>query len=259
METLRSLWQHRELLFEMVSREIRARYKQSILGYFWIILNPLARLLVFSFVFSTIIKIKTPGAPYPIFLYVGLLPWILFTNSISFSMGGIVGGANLIKKVYFPREILPLAVVIAKVVDFFLASSVLVCFLIIYDVKITLMALWFFPIFLIQFMFTLGISLALSAFNLFYRDVKYLTDLLLVLGMYLTPIIYSVEAIPPKYRLILRLNPMAVIINAYRQTILGRGMPNLSSLFLALIISLIFLVSGYKIFKKLEPLFADIV
>jgi lipopolysaccharide transport system permease protein len=258
MKSLKSLWQHRDLLKRMTEREIKARYKQSILGYFWIILNPLARLLVLSFVFTKIIKIETVGVPYPLFLYVGLLPWILFNNSVSFSMGSLTGGADLIKKIYFPREILPLAVMVAKVVDFFLASIVLLAFLILYGVKINLMALWFFPIFLIQFIFTTGLSLALSAFNLFYRDVKYLIDLLLILAMYLTPIIYPVEAVPLKYRLVLRLNPMAVIVNAYRQAILGQGMPNLNSLGVALIASFLFLVIGYKIFKKLEPLFADV-
>ena len=253
------LLKYRELLYELTMREIKQRYKQSVLGYAWVILNPFFQMLVMSFVFSYIMRIGDLGVPYPIYLYAGLLPWTLFSNSIASSMGALVGNAGLLTKIYFPREIFVISTILAKVIDYFLAGSVFILMMIYYQLPITWNILWFVPIFAIQMIFTYGLSLIMSAFNLFYRDIQYVMGLVLMIWMYLTPVIYPVELFPPQYRWIFQLNPMAVIINAYRQVILGGGAPNFFSLGIALGLSLALLFIGYKLFKKLEGQFADVV
>jgi len=248
-----------ELIRELTSREIKARYKQSILGYAWVILNPLFQMLVMAFVFSKIVRFPTVGTPYTVFLYAGLLPWTLFANSLTGATNSLVQSANLLKKVYFPREIFVISTIISKIVDFLLASTVFVIFLLFYHQQISFNILWLFPIFAIQQLFTYGLSLFLAALNLFYRDIQYVLTLILTVGMYLTPVIYPTEIFPSQYRWIFQLNPMAVIINAYRQVILNGNMPNLISLSIALFVSGIITLLGYRLFRKLEGVFADVV
>ena len=255
----RLFWERRELLWNLANREITQRYKQSILGYAWVILNPLFQLTVMSFVFGSILKIPSLGVPFIIFLSVALLPWNLFTQSLSSSSAVLVSNASLITKIYFPREILVYATIIAKMVDFAYSCIVLVLFLIVFHIPVTIYYLWIIPIFLIQLIFTTGISLLVSAFNLFYRDIQYLLNLIILVWMYLTPIMYPVEIIPERYRFIMSLNPMAVIINAYRQVILGNKPPSLDSLSIALGVSLVIYFVGFATFKKLEGKFADYV
>lgn len=255
----KNLWQNRELLSQLVSREIKARYKQSVIGYFWVILNPFFQILVMTFVFSTVMKISVPGVPYLLFLYVGLLPWTFFSNGIASATNSLVDSRSLLTKVKFAREVLPIASVTAKIVDLAMASLVLIPFFIFYQRPINIHLLWFIPIFFIQYILTIGIGLMLSAFNLFYRDIQYLINLVLMLWMYLSPVIYPVEFVPEKFRLIFKINPMSVLINAYRQGILARKPPLASHLLLALAVSLIVLSGGYLIFKKLEKGFADVV
>jgi len=259
MKSFKLLWQHRELLYEMVSREIKARYKQSILGYFWVILNPLAQMVVMTIVFSYIMRIPSLGVPYAIFLYCGLLPWTFFVNALSSATNSLVDNASLIKKIYFPREVFPLAAVIAKIIDLILASTLFILLMIVYHQPFTFNILWVLIIFPAQFVFTLGLSLLFSTFNLFYRDIQYLLSLILMLWMYLTPVIYPVDIVPARFRFIFAMNPMSVLINAYREVILAHGIPNLAHLGLAYLVSLVTLFISYKIFKKLEGVFADVV
>lgn len=247
-----------ELLYQLISREIKSRYKQSFLGYAWVILNPFFQMLVMTFVFSLIVRVPSLGVPYAIFLYTALLPWNLFANSLSHATNAFVGNAELIKKIYFPRQIFVQATLIAKVIDFVLASSILAAFMIFYHTPITWNIFWLIPIFLIQEIFTYGLALLFATINLFYRDVQYVLSLILVLWMYLTPVIYPVEMVPDQYRFIFKLNPMAVLVNAYREVILGGNMPKLSSLAIAAVVSLVTLYVGKKIFTRLEGLFADV-
>jgi len=256
---LKLFWFYRELLWNLAHREITQRYKQSILGYAWVIINPLAQLFVMNFVFSTILRVNSLGVPFIIFLSVALIPWNLFTQSLSSSTSALVSNSNLITKIYFPREILVYATIIAKLVDFFYSCIVLVVFFIIFKTPITVNILWLPMILVIQLIFTMGLSLILATFNLFYRDIQYLLNLILMVWMYLTPIMYPVEMLPAKYRLIFTLNPMAVIINAYRQVMLSGAGPNLNSLGLAFIMSVGVFLIGFLIFKKFEGEFADYV
>lgn len=244
----------------MTNREIKARYKQSILGYFWVILNPLVQMLVMSFAFSFILRIPTKSAeniPYSIFLYTALLPWTLFASSLSSATGSLVNSASLITKIYFPRSILVISAISAKIIDFLFASTILIGYLLVYKIPVSPNIFWVIPIFLIQQIFTFGLSLFLAAANLLYRDIQYLLTLLLTLWMYLTPIIYPVDIVPEKFRIIYQLNPMSVIINAYRQVILANNPPKYSSLAVALIVSFLTLLIGLSYFKSREKIFAD--
>ena len=256
MPYLLSRWS--ELSRQLISREIKSRYKQSFLGYAWVILNPLLQMLVMTFVFSLIIRVSSLGVPYAIFLYVALLPWNLFTNSLTHATNSLVNNASLIKKIFFPRQIFIQATLIAKIVDFLFASLILVFFFFYYHQPVTLNFLWVIPIFIIQEIFTYGLALIFASLNLFYRDIQHLLSLVLVLWMYVTPVIYPVEMVPEAYRFIFKLNPMAVIINAYREVMLGGNMPKLSSLGIALALSLATYFLGRKIFNKLEGYFADV-
>lgn len=251
--------QYWELLSELTKREIKQRYKQSLLGYAWVILNPLTQMLVMAFVFSKVLRIPDLGVPYPVFLYAGMLPWTLFVSSLVSSSNILVGNSGLITKIYFPREVFVLSTIFAKIVDFFLSATVLVIFMIFFQIPVTWHVLWFIPIFLIQCILMYGMSLFLAALNLFYRDIQYLLNLALTVWMYITPVIYPVEIFPDKYRWIFQINPMAVLINAYRKVLLGQGMPNLTSLSIATLLSIVILIFGYSLFKKLEGIFADIV
>lgn len=253
------LIQYWPLIKHLALREIKARYKQSFLGLFWVVLNPFFQMIIMSFVFSNVIKMQGTGIPYPMFIYAGLLPWLFFANSMSSTMTVLDGSSALIKKIYFPREILVLSTLFAKIFDFFMASIIFILMLIVFKIKLTWFMLFFIPIFLIQFLFTFGLSLLLSALNLFYRDVQYLFNLILTLWFYLTPVLYAVEFFPEKYRFIFKLNPLSVFINAYRQTIFGESIPNFSSLGIAMLISFLLFIVSYKIFKKLEGTFADVV
>lgn len=257
---LTDIFKWRELLWQMISREVKARYKQSILGYFWIILNPLAQMLVMSFAFSVVLRIPTNAddkIPYSIFLFVALLPWNLFANSLTSACSSLVNSTSLITKIYFPRTILVLATVFAKIIDFALALSVLLVYMLIYQVPITFNILWVIPIFIIQQIFTIGLALFFSAANLLYRDIQYVLSLLIVLWLYMTPIIYPADLVPAKYQLLFQLNPMAVIVNAYRQSVLTETMPNLISLGMAFLVSTSILLAGYAYFKSREKIFAD--
>ncbi len=256
---LTAFFQYRELLTELTKREIKQRYKQSLLGYAWVILNPFFQMLVMAFVFSKILRIPDLGVPYPIFLYAGMLPWTLLTGALTSSANVLVGNAGLITKIYFPRETFVISTILAKIVDFFLASTVFVAFMIFFRLPVGWSILWFVPIFLIQCIFMYGLSLLIAAFNLFYRDIQYLLNLGLIVWMYLTPVIYPVELFPDQYRWIFQLNPMAVLINAYRQVLLAGGNPNLASLAIASVLSLLLWLVADWLFKKMEGVFADVV
>lgn len=250
---------HWELIKHLMKREIIVRYKQSFLGFFWIILNPFFQMVIMSFVFSYIMNVQQLGVPYPVYLYAGLLPWTFFATSLSSATNVLVDNASLIKKIYFPREILIIATLMAKVFDFFLASFVFILLMLWFHVAFSWYMLLFFPIFLLQFMFTYAVSLLLSFLNLMYRDVQYLVNLAIMLWFYVTPVLYAVEFFPARYRWIFQINPMSVFINAYRQVLLGKNFPNWSSLGIGVIVTTVIFIISHRLFKKAEGMFADIV
>lgn len=249
---------YKYLLLQLTLREIRARYKQSIIGYFWVILSPLLQLAVYSFVFSVIFRFPTNNIPYSIFLFVGLIPWIFFQTSISSSTLSLIDNSNLIKKVYFPREVFPYAVILSKGVDFLFAFSVLFLLLVISRVQIHLTAIYFLPLLLMQILLATGISFYTSLFNLFYRDIQHLVALLVMLWLYLTPVAYPLSMVPNQYIFFYKLNPMVGIIEGYRSAIFNTPFDTGTIAWSATITFIIF-TSGYIFFKRSENIFADIV
>lgn len=259
---LRSLFlpltSYKYLLYQLIQREIKARYKQSIIGYAWVIINPLSQLLVYSFVFSIIFRFPTNNIPYPIFLFAGLLPWIYLQSATSANTLALVDNRDLIKKVAFPREVFVYSVVISKLIDLFFASLVLVIFLIFYHVPVSFQVIYVIPLLFIQILLITGIGLIFSTANLFYRDIQYLINLLLMLWMYLTPIVYPLSLVPHSWIWIYKLNPMVGIIEGYRSALFGYPF-DWRTILWSFIFSLAVFIMGFSLFKRMEKVFADIV
>jgi lipopolysaccharide transport system permease protein len=256
---LKLLASRRELLFNLAMRDLKVRYKQSILGVAWAVIQPFGLMVVFSVIFSLLLKVKTSGVPYPVFSYVALVPWTYFTNGYSSGVASLSANANLVSKIYFPREIFPLASLLASFVDFMVAASIFVVILIYYHVGITWHILWLPLIILVQLAFMCGGILILSAANVFYRDIKLVLPFLLQLWMYVTPVIYPLSLVPARFRLLFWLNPMTGIIDAYRRTIVQGASPDFHLLAFSGVTSLILLGGGYWFFKSVEMQFADVI
>ncbi|OGJ15959.1 MAG: hypothetical protein A2632_01260 [Candidatus Pacebacteria bacterium RIFCSPHIGHO2_01_FULL_46_16] len=248
---------HKYLLLQLIQREIKARYKQSIIGYFWVLLNPLAQMLIYTFVFSMIFRFPS-SIPYPAFLLAALLPWTFFSGSLVSATNSLVGNDTLLKKVAFPREIIPYSVIVAKGIDFLFATLIFIALLLYYQLPITSSIWMFIPLLTIQIILTVGISLALSAFNLFYRDIQYLANLLITVWMYLTPVVYPLSLVPKEFVWLYKLNPMVGIIEGYRSALFNFPF-EYSIIIWSFWVSIIVFILGFIVFKKLEGTFADIV
>jgi lipopolysaccharide transport system permease protein len=256
----RELFRHRELLWLITQREIKVRYKQSLLGALWAVLQPFSLMVVFTVFFSWFARMQSDGIPYPLFSYVALLPWMFFSTSLSFAIPSLVSNSHIITKIYFPREIVPLASVLAAFLDFVIASGIFLLMLFYYRVGLTWNVLYVIPLAAIQVAFTAGVCLLLSAFTVLYRDVRHMLPLLIQIWMFVTPILYPVSIVPAGWRTwYMALNPMAVIIDGYRRAAVQGLPPPLRYLALAAVVSALLLWLGYKYFKHLEREFADMI
>ena len=253
------IYKSRQLLLELVKREIKARYKQSVLGYAWVFLVPLINLTVLTIVFSFLLRVPTGGVPYPIFLLVGLVPWTFTANAISAATSSLVSNSSLITKIYLPREIFPIASILSKMVDLLLSIIILVIFMIFFGVSLHLTILLVPVIFVLQMVLIIGVSLILSSLNVFFRDVENILGVLLTVWMYLTPILYPSELIPQKFLLIFNLNPMMAIVNSYRNVVLYGVLPPWQSFIYSAIFSLFLFIFGYIIFRQRSKYFADVI
>ncbi len=250
---------YRDLLIAWTSRTIRARYQQSILGGLWTIIQPAATVTIFTIVFSYFIHIDTGRVPYVIFSYTALVPWTLFSSSITDMVDSLVANMNLVTKIYFPREILPIAVMLARLLDFGIAFVVLLFLMVMFRLQLFPLGWLYLPVILsFQIALSLGIGLAGAALNVFYRDIKHLFTLILQVWLYASPIIYPTTIVPDWLRPYYYINPMAGIIDAYRSVILYQKIPE-PNLLLSGLIALIVLVSGFWLFKRVEDQFADVV
>ena len=255
MSVFKELYQYRELLKTNVKKEIRGKYKGSWLGVIWTFLNPLLQLLVYSFVFPYILRVNVEN--YTIFMIVALVPWTFFTTAIQTGTGSIIAESGIIKKVYFPREIIPISVVLSALVNFLITCIIMFLFIFFSGIGFTKLTLLF-PFFvLIQTIFTLALTFLLSAITVFIQDIGHFVSIVLMLAFYATPIVYNSELLPAKFQWVISLNPMAQVINAYRDTLYYQKLPDMSSLGMLTVISIVALVVCYKIFKKLERSFAE--
>ena len=256
---LKELWEFRELFYFLAWRDIKVRYKQTALGASWAILQPLLSMLIFTLIFGILAKIPSDGLPYPLFAYSALLPWQLFVYALTQSSNSLIENARLISKVYFPRLVVPLASVVAGVVDFFIAFSILILLMFYYGVVPTwgVLALPFFLILALGAAMSVG--LWMSALNVKYRDVRYTVPFLAQAWMFATPIVYPSSMIPEAWRWLYGLNPMAGVVEGFRWALLGTNILHLPLILVSTGVVVIGLVGGLYYFKRMEKMFADLV
>lgn len=257
----RDLWRYRELFIILSWRDLSVRYKQTVIGILWAILRPVLTMVVFTVIFSRIAKLPSDGgAPYALMVFAAMLPWSLFSNALSESSNSLIGNANLISKVYFPRMIVPAATIITALVDFLISLVILIFLMILYQFPPGWQIL-FLPFFVIlALLSSLGPGLWITALNVKYRDFRYIIPFLVQFGLYVSPVGFSSNVIPEKWRLLYSINPMVGVIDGFRWCILGGNSPiYLPGFVLSLTIISFFLWLGVSRFRKMEKTFADII
>ena len=256
---LAALWQYRELLYFLVWRDVKVRYKQTAIGAAWAILQPLMTMIIFTAIFGHFAKVPSDGLPYPIFAYTALLPWTYFASALNRSSGSVVSEAHLISKIYFPRVILPLAGTVSGIIDFAIAFVLLLGMMIWYGIMPTwgLLAL---PLFLLLALATaLAVGLWCSALHVRYRDVGYTVPFLTQCWMYASPVAYPVSLVPENWRFLYSLNPMAGVIEGFRWALLGKQGPDFGVMAVSAVVVVVLLVGGLVFFKQMERTFVDVV
>jgi lipopolysaccharide transport system permease protein len=253
------LWRYRELIFFLTWRDIKVRYKQAVLGIAWAILQPFLTMLIFTVIFGILLKTPSQDLPYPLFALSALLPWQLFATALQRSSVSLVGNANLITKIYFPRLAIPLSSVVAALVDFGVSFIVLLIVMAYYQYWPTWHILWLPPIILLALLAALSVGLWLSALNVQYRDIQHMVPFIIQVWMYASPIVYPVETIPEGLgRWLYGLNPMVGVIQGFRWALLGGDPPDVTTL-ISVVMVLVLLISGLYYFRRMEKTFADIV
>jgi len=255
---LKDLWAYRELLYFLTWREIKVRYKQTILGFAWAIIQPLFMMIVFTLFFGTLAKVPSEGIPYPLFNYAALLPWILFAEGISRSSNSLVGSVNLVQKVYFPRLIMPFSGILSPIVDFAIAFVILIGMMFYFSYAPAIYILWLPAFILLALMTALGVGLWLSAVNVKYRDVRYVIPFLIQLWLFASPVVYSSNLLPERFQIIYGINPMSGVIEGFRWALLGTEPPN-ALIGVSVGIVVVILISGAYYFRRSEKTFADVI
>lgn len=255
MNVFKEIYNYRELLKTNIKKEIRGKYKGSWLGVLWTFLNPLLMLAVYAFVFPYILRVNVDN--YTIFMIVALIPWNFFTTAIQSGTGSVVANGNILKKVYFPREIIPISITTSQLVNFLITCIIMAVFIIFSGVGFSVHVLLFPLLVLIQYILILGLTFILSALTVFVRDIDHFVSVILMLGFYATPIVYQGEMLPKKFQIFLKLNPMAQLVEAYRSILYYHKMPDMTMLVIWGLGSVALLVVGYLIFKKLEKSFVE--
>lgn len=256
---LGELWEYRELLYFLVWRDVKVRYKQTALGATWAIIQPVMTMVVFSLFFGKLGKMASDGVPYPIFSFAALVPWTFFANGLTHASTSLVGSANLIKKVYFPRLTIPIATALAGVVDFLLAFGVLLIMMLAYGISPTINVLWLPLLLLLALVTSLAVSLWLSALNVEYRDVRYVVPFLTQFWLFATPIAYSSSLLQEPWRTVYGLNPMVGVVEGFRWALLGTNTKPGLMIAVSTLAAIVLLISGAYYFRRMEKTFADIV
>lgn len=255
MKVFKNIYEYRELLKTNIKKEIRGKYKQSALGVIWSFLNPLLQLAVYALIFPIILKVQQEN--YVIFVCSALIPWTFFTTIVTQSTGIIIANGNILKKVYFPREILPISVVTSAAVNFLISTIIILVFVLCYGMGITWHIVFYPLVLLVQYLLSLGISFVLSSATVYFRDLEHFVGVAMMLLFYATPIVYSINTVDGIYAKFLKLNPMCHIVEAYRSVFYYQNTPNLVNLGIIFVISVVLCILGYKLFKKLEKRFAE--
>jgi len=256
---LRELWAYRELLYFLVWRDIKVRYKQTVLGAAWAVIQPFFTMVVFSLFFGSLAKMPSDGIPYPIFAYTALVPWTFFANGLTQASNSLVGNSGLIKKVYFPRLAIPIAGVLSNLVDFALAFVVLLLMMVYFKLWPTAAILWLPLLLLLAFVTALGVGLWFSALNVEFRDVRYVVPFITQFWMFATPVAYPSSLLHEPWRTLYGLNPMAGVVEGFRWALLGNASPPGPLIWVSAVASIVILVSGAFYFRRMERTFADVV
>ncbi len=256
---LRELWEYRELLYFLTWRDIKVRYKQTVLGAAWAVIQPVLTMLVFSLFFGKLGKIPSDGIPYPIFSFTALVPWTFFVYGLSQSSNSLVGSQNLLKRVYFPRLVIPMSSVLAGGIDFLIAFGVLIVMMLFYGIVPSVTVVYVPVLALFTLTTSLEVGLWLSALNVQYRDIRYLVPFLTQFWMFATPIAYPSSMLHEPWRTLFGLNPMAGVVEGFRWALLGSHVPPVGMMLSSAGMSLLLLVTGLFYFRKMERSFADIV
>ena len=256
---LKELWEYRELLYFLVWRDVKVRYKQTALGAAWAIIQPLMMMLVFSLFFGYLAKVPSDGIPYPIFTFCALLPWQLFAHALTESSNSLVANERLITKVYFPRLVVPIAAVLGGMVDFAIAFVILLVMMLYYGIVPTWAIVTLPGFILLAIMTALGVGLWLSALNVQYRDVRYTIGFLIQFWLFATPVAYSSSIVPERWRPLYGLNPMAGVVEGFRWALLGKSEPPGALLAVSVVVVILILVGGLYYFRRMEQEFADVV
>ena len=255
----KELREYRDLFYFLVTRDIKVRYKQTVLGGLWAVIQPFFMMVIFTLFFGTLAKVPSDGIPYPIFSYSALVAWTYFANAVSNSGNSLISNAGLISKVYFPRLITPLSPVLAFLLDFAIAFVILIAMMLYYHIYPTIMTL-FLPLLVILMMFTAsGVGMFLAALNANYRDIRYTIGFLLQFWMFASPVVYPVSMLPDKYHLIYAINPMAGVIEGFRSALLGTVAFPTQMLLISTLVSTILFIAGALYFKRTERYFADVI
>ena len=257
MKVFKDLYNYRELLKTSVKKDIGGKYKHSFLGVLWSFINPLLQILVYALIFPLVMKNGGSYKDYTVFMVCGLIPWAYFTTVINRASFIMIENGNILKKVYFPRSILPLSLVTSETINFLVSCIIILAFIVIKGFGISKFILFFPLVLLIQYVLLLGIALIFSAVTVYMRDIQHFIGVVLQLLFYATPIVYSINTIPENFRWILKWNPMTYIIEGYRAIFYNQTMPDLKSLGVLGIISIIILIVGYLLFNKLQKRFAE--
>lgn len=257
---LRDLWIYRELVYFLTWRDLKVRYKQSVLGVLWAIIKPFLAMVVFTIFFGNLAKLPSDGLPYPIWSYTGLLPWEFFAAALSVSARSMLTSGNMVSKIYFPRIIVPLASVFANLVDFLIAFVILIGMMIFYHITPTINMLWLPAFMLLAIITALGVGLWFSALLVMYRDINYMLPFITQLWMFISPVVYASSIVPEKWRVLYSLNPMAGVVEGFRWALLGTQQ-SISPLMIAIssIIALTLFISGLFFFRRMERVFADMI
>lgn len=256
---LGSLWKYRELLYFLVWRDIKVRYKQTVIGAMWAILQPLITMVIFTVIFGNFAKIPSDDIPYPVFTYTALLPWTYFQQALNRVSLSLVGDQILITKIYFPRLLIPISAAVAPLVDFGLSFIILLGLMTWYGIFFTWWILML-PLFIfIAFLTALAFGLWLSPLNVWYRDVAYTLPFLAQIWMYASPVVYPVSIVPEKWRLLFSLNPMTGVIESFRWALLGKESPDFTIMVVSVNVVFLFLMAGVVFFRRIEHTFADVM
>jgi lipopolysaccharide transport system permease protein len=248
-----------ELLVNLTMREVKGRYSQSFFGVAWAIAQPLATMAVFTLVFSRLAKMPSMGAPYPLFAFAALVPWFFFMNSVSSGTLSLITYRNIVTKTYFPREIIPLAQICSRFIDFFAAAALYAVLMVVYGVHLGAWSLMAPVFFLLLILFTVGLTFATSAINVFYRDVNPVVQIGLQLWLYLTPVAYPLSAASEKYRLLFILNPLSAIVEGFRAVLVFNRPPDWTLTLVSTVMTLSLFAGAFLMYKRLDKYFADVI